>query len=178
MNYCSHCGEKVKFGAVPGDDMPRFYCENCQTIHYQNPKIIVGCIPRWQDKVLLCKRAIEPRKGLWTLPSGFLENGENVEQGAMRETREEANAEVQIIRLFAVYSLPQLGQIYLQFLSDLINLDYHPGMESEEVKLFSKEDIPWEQIAFSAIKFTLDKYFNEASNPRAEVYLGTARKRK
>ncbi len=176
MKFCSHCGNKISFGDIPGDDLQRFFCKSCQTIHYQNPKIIVGCLPRWEEKVLLCKRAISPRKGLWTLPSGYLENGEDVEQGAKRETEEEANADVEIIRLFTVYSIPHIGQVYLQFLADLNNLDFYPGAESQEVRLFGKKEIPWEQIAFGAIKFTLEKYFNE-QNLNSEVYMGTSNTR-
>lgn len=172
MNFCSNCGSEVKFGTIPGEDLPRFYCEKCHTIHYQNPNMIVGCLPRWKDKVLLCKRAIEPREGLWTLPAGFLETGEKVEDGAMRETSEEANADVEIVRLFSVFSLPHVAQVYLMFLADLQNLDFHSGPESSEVKLFARAEIPWDEIAFTAIRFTLEKYFEETEN-RQEVYLGS-----
>lgn len=177
MNYCSNCGHKLRFGKVPDDEYERYYCEHCGTIHYQNPNVIVGCLPRWQDKVLLCERAIEPRKGLWTLPAGFLENGETVEDGAMRETQEEANADVKIVRLFSVYSLPHVNQIYLMFLADLQNLDFHSGPESSRVELFSKEEIPWDSIAFSAIRFTLDRYFDGRPPTNGEVHLGSLDKK-
>ncbi|MFQ5652469.1 MAG: NUDIX hydrolase [bacterium] len=175
MNYCSHCGGKVTFGPVPDDDRPRFFCDTCNTVHYQNPNMIVGCLPRWEDKVLLCKRAIEPRCGLWTLPAGFLEIGEKVEEGALRETREEANADVEIVRLFSVYNLPRVGQVYLIFLADLRSLDFRAGKESQEVRLFKENEIPWQKMAFGAIKFTLEKYFESQGNshPHHEVYLGS-----
>lgn len=171
MNYCSNCGAQVKFGELAGEDRPRFYCDACGMIHYENPNMIVGCLPRWQDQVLLCKRDIEPRKDFWTLPAGFLENRERVEDGAIRETVEEANADVEIVRLFSVYSLPHVGQVYLLFLADLQNLDFYAGAETAEAKLFKKEEIPWEELAFRAIRFTLERYFEDdpASN---SVYLG------
>ncbi|MCG8604423.1 NUDIX hydrolase [bacterium] len=178
MKYCSKCSEKIQFGEVPGDDIPRFHCTNCNTIHYQNPKIVVGAIPRWQEKVLLCKRAIEPRYGLWTLPAGFLENGESVQTGAARETLEEAKAEIDIVRLFSVYSLPHVGQVYLMFLADLKNLNYGSGRESLEVDLFKKEEIPWEEIAFSAVRFTLEHYFNPSGSVNGEVHMGSSHKRR
>lgn len=121
--------------------------------------MVVGTLPRWEDKVLLCKRSIEPRRGYWTLPSGFLENGETLEQGALRETVEEAGAEVSLGRLFAVFSLPHVSQVYLTFLADLKNLDFRPGVESLEVRLVRKDEVPWDRIAFRAIEFFLERYF-------------------
>ncbi|RMF67556.1 MAG: NUDIX domain-containing protein [Calditrichaeota bacterium] len=176
MNFCSNCGHKISFGAVPDDDRPRYHCEHCGAIHYQNPRMIVGCLARWEDQVLLCKRAIEPRYGLWTLPAGFMENGETVEEGALRETLEEANAQVKIVRLFSVYSLPAFGQVYLTFLADLQSLDFKPGKESLEVKLFTRDAIPWDQLAFSAIKFSLQKYARNGAE-EGVVYLGTHERR-
>jgi len=177
MKYCNHCGHKISFGEVPEEDRERYYCDKCGTIHYENPNMIVGCLPRWQDKVLLCRRAIEPKQGLWTLPAGFLENGEKVEDGAIRETREEANADIEIVRLFSVYSLPTVGQVYLIFLANLLNLDFHPGEESTHVELFSKNEIPWDKIAFSSIRFTLDRYFNGKARTEGEVFLGALQPR-
>ena len=174
MRFCSNCGNKVNFGAIPGDEIERYFCPHCETIHYQNPKVVVGCVPRWKDEVLLCKRAIEPRKGLWTLPAGFLENGEKVEDGALRETLEEANAEVDIVRLFSVYSLPHVSQVYMMFLANLKNLNFRSGPESLEVNLFGKNQIPWDQIAFSAIKFTLNEYFRGSESLNGEVRLGAS----
>ncbi|MFQ5708864.1 MAG: NUDIX hydrolase [bacterium] len=172
MNYCSKCGSGVRLATVPGDSIPRYLCDNCQAIHYQNPRMVVGSLPRWENKILLCKRAIEPCKGLWTLPAGFLENGETVEQGAVRETLEEANAPIDIVRLFSVYSMPQFDQIYLLFLANLNNLDFHPGAETLEVKLFEASEIPWNQLAFSPVKFTLEKYLSNPEVSNGAVYLG------
>ncbi len=172
INYCSNCGSKVTFGPVPDDDRPRHHCEDCSTILYQNPNMVVGCIPIWQDKILMCKRAIEPRYGLWTLPAGFLEFGENAEDGAVRETIEEAHAEVEIKRLFSVYSLPKVGQVYLMFLAELQNLNFSAGKESLEVKLFRQKEIPWDEMAFSAVKFTLEKFCEHQFDSRPEVFLG------
>lgn len=174
MNYCSNCGHEISFGKIPDDEFERFFCEKCHTIHYINPKMIVGALPLWQDKILLCKRAIEPRKNLWTLPAGFLERGERIEDGAIRETSEEANADIDIVRLFSVYSLPRVGQVYCLFLADLLNLNFHPGPESLEVELFGKEQIPWDEIAFSAIKFTLNKFIDDHKSGSQEVHLGAS----
>ncbi len=164
MNYCSNCGHKISFGEVPEEDRPRYHCPECKTVHYQNPNMIVGCIPCWQEQILLCKRAIEPRRGLWTLPAGFLEIGESVEEGAVRETREEANANVDVVRLFSVYDLPRVGQVYLMFLADLVDLEFHPGKESLEVQLFSQPEIPWKELAFGAVAFSIEKYFESLKN--------------
>jgi len=171
MNFCSNCGQPVMFGYIPEEDTERFHCTSCGAIHYENPKIVVGTLPRRDDKVLLCKRAIEPCKGLWTLPAGFMEMGETVEQGAIRETLEEANAQVEIVRLFSIYSLPRIGQIYMIFLADLINLDFRPNKETLEVKLFSKSQIPFGQIAFTAIRFALETYFHDSTQD--SPYLGS-----
>ena len=172
MNYCSNCGKDISFGPVPDDENPRYHCNFCGTIHYQNPNMVVGCLPYWQDQILLCKRAIEPRYGLWTLPAGFLEIGETAEAGALRETVEEANAEVEIERLFSVYSLPRVGQVYLIYLAKLTNLNFHAGHESLEVKLFSWTEIPWQEIAFTAIRFSLEKYTDTTLTDQKEVHIG------
>ncbi len=172
INYCNNCGSKVRFGPVPDDDRPRHHCTTCATILYQNPNMIVGTLPCWEDKVLLCKRAIEPRYGLWTLPAGFLEFGETAEEGAVRETTEEARADIRTSRLFSVYSLPKVGQVYLMFLADLLNLNFAAGKESLEVRLFRKQEIPWDEIAFSAIRFTLEKYFEHQHQLRTDVFMG------
>jgi ADP-ribose pyrophosphatase YjhB (NUDIX family) len=163
MNFCSRCGQPIAFGYIPEEDTERFHCPSCGAIHYENPKLVVGTLPRRGDQVLLCKRAIEPCQGLWTLPAGFMEMGETVEQGAIRETLEEASAQVEIVRLFSIYSLPRIGQIYMIFLADLINLDFHPHKETSETRLFSQANLPFDEIAFTAIRFTLEKYFFDSS---------------
>ena len=161
MNYCSRCGAVVSLRIPPGDNLPRHICDACQTIHYQNPKMVVGCIPEWEDCILLCRRAIEPRYGLWTLPAGFMENGETTMQAAARETREEANAEVEIGHLYSLYSLPHINQVYLIFRSRLLNTDYSPGVESLETRLFSETDIPWGTLAFPVVRKTLEDFFSD-----------------
>jgi ADP-ribose pyrophosphatase YjhB (NUDIX family) len=137
--------------------------------------MIVGCLPRWKDTILLCKRSIEPKNGFWTLPAGFLENDESVEEGALRETMEEANAEVEIVRLFSLYSVPTIGQVYLFFLANLKNLDFRPGAETEQTVLFPVHDIPWDAIAFPSVRFTLERYVENIATEGNEVYRGAYR---
>lgn len=146
---------------MPQDDhRERFVCTACTIIHYQNPKIIVGAIPEWEDgRILLCLRAIEPRYGLWTLPAGFMENGETTQQGAARETLEEANARVQVGDLYAIYNLPYINQVQMLFRAKLLDLDFSPGVESLQVKLFTEEEIPWDALAFRPVKYALKNYF-------------------
>ncbi|EIC22939.1 NUDIX hydrolase [Thiorhodovibrio frisius] len=165
MNFCNHCGAPVTVKVPDGDHLPRHVCERCGTIHYQNPKVVVGCIPAWDDKILLCKRAIEPRLGFWTLPAGFMENGESARDGAARETLEEANARVEIGALYSLFNLPHIGQIYLLFRARLLDLDYSPGDESTEVRLFAEEDIPWSELAFAAVTETLKLFFADHASP-------------
>ncbi len=160
MKFCSACGsDRVEFRIPDGDNLARFICAACGTIHYQNPKVVVGCLPEWEDRVLLCKRAIEPRLGLWTLPAGFLENGETVAAGAARETLEEAGARIEIGPLYTMISLPHISQIYMMFRARLVDLDFGPGPESLEVRLFLEDEIPWEELAFRTIGRTLRNYF-------------------
>jgi len=161
MNYCSHCGKPVVLRIPEGDSLPRHVCDACQTIHYQNPKIVVGCIPEWEDKILLCRRAIEPRYGFWTLPAGFMENCETTAQGALRETLEEANARVEIGKLYTLFNLPHISQVYMMFRGNLLDLDFKPGVESLEVALFSEQEIPWDELAFTTIRDTLKHYFSD-----------------
>jgi ADP-ribose pyrophosphatase YjhB (NUDIX family) len=160
MNYCSHCGsDRITFRVPDGDNKPRHACESCGAIHYQNPKIVVGCLPEWEGRVLLCRRAIEPRHGLWTLPAGFLENGESVVAGALRETEEEAGARVEIGDLYTLISLAQIGQVFMMFRARLADLHFAPGPESLDVRLFREDEIPWEELAFRTVARTLRRYF-------------------
>jgi ADP-ribose pyrophosphatase YjhB (NUDIX family) len=159
MNFCSHCGGSVSLTVPSGDTLPRYVCPNCSTIHYQNPKMVVGTIPEWEDKILLCRRAIEPKHGLWTLPAGFMENHETTAEGAARETWEEALARVEIGDLYTLYNLPHISQVYLLFRARLLNLDFGPGTESLEVALFDEADIPWDALAFRTVEATLKAYF-------------------
>ena len=176
MKFCSRCGSSQLAYEIPeGDDRPRWVCRNCQTIHYSNPKIVAGCLPIWEDKVLLCRRAIEPRKGFWNVPSGYLENGETVEEGAVREVWEEALAKVQLRGLHALYSIPQVSQIYLHFLGDLVEGKYGVGPESLETQLFAEEEIPWDEIAFTSSTFTLQHFFADRKKGVREVHVGSSR---
>ena len=160
MKFCSACGaQEIQLRIPEGDTLPRCVCARCATIHYQNPKVVVGSLPQHESRILLCKRAIEPRHGLWTLPAGFLENGETLEQGATRETLEEADARVELGALYTVISLPQINQVYMMFRARLLDLDFGPGPESLEVRLFDESDVPWETIAFRTIARTLRNYF-------------------
>ena len=164
MKYCSSCGASVSLRVPDGDNRERFVCTRCETIHYQNPKIVAGCIPEWNGKILLCRRAIEPRYGLWTLPAGFMENGETTEQAAMRETREEACARVNISALYSIFSIPHISQVYMLFRGELENGEYSAGTESLDCDLFGESDIPWDDLAFPVVRETLQRYFRDARN--------------
>ena len=161
MKFCSHCGEGVAHRIPAGDNRPRYVCDGCDAIHYQNPRVVTGCLPFHDNRVLLCKRSIAPRKGYWTLPAGFLENGETTAQGALRETCEEANASAEIIDLYTLFSLPHISQVYMFYRARLTNLDFHPGEESLETRLFAEHEVPWELLAFPVITETLRHYFND-----------------
>ena len=174
MKYCSGCGETVTRKTPGGDNRERWVCSACGTVHYQNPLIVVGCVPARDNKVLLCKRAIEPRKGYWTVPAGFMELGESVSEGAARETLEEACAEVRIGHLFASVDVVEAGQVHLFFTADLVS-GYGVGEESLEVELFSHDEIPWDDIAFRSGRYALEKYFEDAGANNG-VHLHTIRR--
>jgi ADP-ribose pyrophosphatase YjhB (NUDIX family) len=173
MKFCSDCGAAVSLKIPAGDSLPRYVCDGCATIHYQNPKMIVGCIAEWENRILLCRRAIEPRMGLWTVPAGFMENGETTAQGASRETLEEANARVEVGPLYAMYNIPHINQVYILFRARLLDLDFSAGTESLEVKLFDEADIPWEQIAFATVRNTLTHYYTDRKAGEYRFHLGT-----
>ena len=161
MKFCSACGAQVALRVPTGDSLPRFICGACHTIHYENPKLVVGSIPAWEDKILMCRRAIEPRYGFWTLPAGFMENHESTEQAAVRETQEEAHAEIEIGPLYTVWSIPHISQVHLFFRSRLLNLEFKAGSESLEVALFREAEMPWEQLAFASVRDTLKRYYSD-----------------
>jgi len=172
MNYCSNCGRASLVEKIPeGDNHLRIVCENCHTIHYQNPKMVAGCLPEWEDKILLCKRAIEPRYGLWTLPAGFMENQESLEQAAVRETWEEAQARVASLSLYVVMSLSRINQVFVMFRAQLQNLEFAPGAESLEVKLFTQDEIPWEQLAFPVVRRILTHYYQDQLRGQFPVHV-------
>jgi len=159
VKYCSSCGASVTLRIPDGDNRERYVCDTCRTIHYQNPNIVAGCIPEWEGRILLCKRAIEPRYGLWTLPAGFMENGETTEQAALRETQEEAGARVDIADLFGIFSIPHISQVYLLYRGELWDGAFAPGRESLQCKLFDEHEIPWEQLAFPVMTEALQRYY-------------------
>jgi len=161
MKFCSNCGETVVREIPPGDNRPRFVCNLCRTIHYQNPRVIVGVLPIYKDKVLLCQRAIEPRKGLWTLPAGFLENNESTVEGAIRECYEESCARVVDASLYGVYDIPYIHQVYVFYRARMEHPNFSATEESSDVRLFLEEEIPWENLAFPVIEVTLDSFFND-----------------
>jgi ADP-ribose pyrophosphatase YjhB (NUDIX family) len=173
MNYCSVCGKPVSKKIPPGDNLLRFVCESCQTIHYHNPKIVAGCIPEWGDQILLCRRAIEPRSGLWTFPAGFMEIGESTEQAAKRETEEEAHAQVEVTSLYAVLSLPYVGQVYMVFRGRMVTPEFCAGEESLDVRLFTRDAIPWDEIAFSVVKDALHRYVEDAVRGTFRVHVAS-----
>ncbi|HMM54197.1 MAG TPA: NUDIX hydrolase [Candidatus Desulfobacillus sp.] len=159
MNFCSHCGAPVTLKVPAGDTLPRHVCTSCGRIHYLNPKMVIGAIPEWEGRVLLCRRAIEPRAGLWTLPAGFMENAETAAQAAARETLEEACARIEIGEMFSFITVPHINQVHILYRARLLDLDFAPGQESLEVRLFDEASIPWQEIAFRTIGLSLRHYF-------------------
>ena len=163
MKFCSECASPVCLQIPEGDNRPRYVCPECATIHYHNPKMVVGSIPVWDEdgqiRVLLCKRAIEPRHGYWTLPAGFMENNETTSQAAVRETEEEAGADIEIGNLFSLLNVAQVHQVHLFYLARLRTLDFAAGIESLEVGLFTESEIPWDDLAFPTIRKTLELFF-------------------
>ena len=161
MKFCSQCGNSVSQHIPQGDSRLRYVCDHCHTIHYQNPNIVAGCLPTWGTQVLLCRRAIEPRKGYWTLPAGFMENGETVEQAARRETLEEACAQVQQLAIYTLIDVPHINQVHIFYRAQLQSPDFAAGEESLEVRLFDEADIPWSELAFRTVSRTLECFFSD-----------------
>ncbi|MEX2496863.1 MAG: NUDIX hydrolase [Woeseia sp.] len=161
MKYCAKCGSTVTRKIPEGDNRSRWICDSCSEIHYQNPRIVVGCVPEQNGQILLCRRAIEPRRGFWTVPAGFMELGETIAEGAARETREEACAEVELGHLFASVDVVEAGQVHLFFTATLLG-DHGVGEETLETALFRKEEIPWDEIAFRSGAFALRKFLEDA----------------
>jgi ADP-ribose pyrophosphatase YjhB (NUDIX family) len=164
MKFCSQCGARVEFRVPPGDHLARFVCEQCGTVHYQNPRVVVGCVPEHQGRLLLCRRAIEPRRGYWTVPAGFMENGETLQQGAARESREEALAEVEIGSLLSVVHVLHAHQVHVFFRARMRSPGFGAGAESLEVDLVRPEDIPWSELAFPSTEFTLRRYLEDLAS--------------
>jgi ADP-ribose pyrophosphatase YjhB (NUDIX family) len=175
MKYCSNCAAPVALRVPPGDSLPRHVCDRCGEIHYQNPRMVVGCVPEWQGRLLLCRRAIEPRYGYWTLPAGFLENGETIAEGAVRETSEEAGARVEIGEPYTMLSVTHVNQVHLFYLARLLDLEFRPGAESLEVALFEEARIPWKEIAFRTVGLTLKHWFEDRKRGRFGFHAGDIR---
>ena len=159
MKFCSNCAAAVVKRVPPGDNLPRWVCDQCGEIHYQNPRLVVGSIPQYEDKVLLCRRAIEPRYGYWTLPAGFMENDETLGQAALRETLEEAGVRIELGEAFSMISVPYANQVHVFFRARLLDLDFNPGEESLEVALYEEARIPWKEVAFRTVATTLKHWF-------------------
>ncbi len=156
-----------------GDNRLRYCCTQCHSIHYENPKMVLGTLPVWHDQVLLCKRAIEPRAGLWTLPAGFMENGETIAQGALRETEEEAGARVRLLGVFSIVDIESVNQVHLYYRAELLDLNFAPGLESLEVALFREHQIPWHDLAFRSVALTLQAYFADRQTGQWGLHTGS-----
>jgi ADP-ribose pyrophosphatase YjhB (NUDIX family) len=172
VRFCSHCGHSITVRIPDGDNRHRAVCDACGAIHYVNPRPVVGTVPVWGDEVLLCKRAIEPRYGKWTLPAGFMEIGETTTDGALRETLEEAGARVRLGPLFTMIDVPHVQQVHIFFRAELIDTAFYAGDETLEVRLFAEQAIPWEEIAFRTVAATLRHYFADRRTGAFEVHTG------
>ena len=173
MNFCSKCGAKVQLRVPEGDHLPRYVCEACGTIHYENPRLVVGCVPEHEGRILLCRRAIEPRRGYWTVPAGFMENRETLQEAAARESHEEALAEVLIGSLLSVVHVLHAEQVHVFFRARLPVANFGAGPESLEVMLVEPRDIPWDDIAFRSTDFTLRRYLEDKAAGREHHHFTT-----
>ena len=170
FKHCKTCGGATVY-AVPADDnRERATCTVCHRVHYENPLNVVGTVPVWGDQVLLCRRNIEPRYGLWTLPAGFMELGETVTQGAARETEEEAGAHFEMQGLLTVLSVVRVGQVHLYFRARLLDTVFAPGPETIEAQLFTEDEIPWDELAFRTVRDTLKYYFADRRKGQFELH--------
>ena len=176
MKFCSECAHPVALLVPPDDNRPRYVCQQCGVIHYQNPKMVIGSIPVWEEdgttRVLLCRRAIEPRYGYWTLPAGFMENEETTAEAAIRETDEEAGARIELQPLFSLLNIAHVHQVHMYYRARLLDLDFAAGTESLEVKLFTEAEIPWEDLAFSTVAQTLKFFFADLARVREGAPFG------
>jgi ADP-ribose pyrophosphatase YjhB (NUDIX family) len=175
VNFCSQCGAAVGLAIPEGEDRERHVCRTCGFIHYENPKTVVGCLPELDGKLLLCRRAIEPAIGRWTVPAGYLELGESVIQGAVRETLEETGSRVDVVGPLAMLDIPHIGQTYALFRAQLPQRDFAPTPESLEVRLFEPAQIPWEELAFPVVHFALRFYVEDLEAGREHLHLGIVR---
>lgn len=172
IRHCKTCGGAAEYRVPADDNRERAVCGACGAIHYENPLNVVGTLPVWRDQVLLCRRAIEPRYGLWTLPAGFMELGETTEEGALRETTEEAGAHVTLQGLFSVLNVVRVGQVHFFYRAELHDTDFAPGIESLEVQLFREEEVPWDELAFRTVRETLRFYFADRARGAFGLHCG------
>lgn len=176
MNYCSQCGQPVVYEIPRGDDRPRYVCRSCGQIHYENPRVVVGCVPEFEGSILLCRRAIEPRRGYWTVPAGFMELGETLGEAAIRETWEEAQARVDLGALFTVVDVVQARQVHVFFRGTMTQPEFGAGAETLECELVQPGDLPWAEIAFPSVTIALRQYLTGGGASGEPVHLATAPK--
>lgn len=177
MKFCSTCGAQVTLKVPLGDNRPRAVCDGCGAIHYDNPKVVVGCLVVDGTSVLLCRRGIDPRSGFWTLPAGYLEKAETTEQGAVRETWEEARARVDIDSLYTIFDLPYISQIYMFYRARLRDGHFSAGEETVEARVFVERDIPWSELAFPVVERTLKHYFHDRQTDEFPMRMESIEKR-
>ncbi len=170
IKYCKACGGEAAYSVPPEDNRERAICKVCGTIHYENPINVVGTLPVWNDKVLLCRRNIEPRHGFWTLPAGFMELGETTAEGAIRETVEEAGARIDLQGLYTVLNVVRVGQVHFFYRAELRDTDFAPGPETIEARLFREDEIPWDELAFRTVRETLTRYFDDRKRGQFDVH--------
>lgn len=176
MKFCTECGHQLARQIPPGDTVERFVCVSCHRVHYENPRIITGCIAHWQGEILLCRRAIEPRVGCWTLPAGYMENDETMEQGALREAREETGADIRLDTLYSVFDIKSINQVYIIYRGVLLGPGLTAGSECSDVRLFRPDDIPWDKLFYPAIGDLLNRYTADLALGKFSLYTGTSEK--
>ncbi len=170
MNFCPSCGAAVVRRIPAGDHLPRDVCGACGAVHYHNPKLVAGCVAESGGRILLCRRAIEPRRGFWTVPAGFMENGETLQQAAARECQEEALAQVEVGRLCAIVHVLHAQQVHVMFRATFASPEFGVGVESLEVKLAAEHEIPWAELAFPSVVFTLRRFLEDRAAGREELH--------
>jgi ADP-ribose pyrophosphatase YjhB (NUDIX family) len=170
MKFCPQCGGRVSLRTPSGDHLPRYVCDECGVVHYQNPRLVVGCVPELDGRILICKRAIEPRRGYWTVPAGFMENGETLQQAAARESHEEARASLEIGSLLAIVHVLHAEQVHVFFRARLARPEFAPGPESLEVELVEPAGIPWGDLAFPSTEFALRRYLEDRAAGRESYH--------
>jgi ADP-ribose/FAD diphosphatase len=175
VKFCSQCGAPIVRRVPPGDDRERAVCTVCAMVHFENPKVVAGCLVEHEGGLLLCRRAIEPQEGLWTVPAGFLELSESVVEGARRETREEALADVEVLAPHAYLDLPHIGQSYALFRARLRTPEFGPGVESLDVEVFEADALPWDELAFPVVHYALELWLADRAAGRRHVHLGSVK---